>query len=289
MSFRTIVVTKHSKISYKMSHIVIQTDEKIHQVPVDDISVLLIATTQSVVTGYAMMELLRHNVKVIFCDEKGIPIGEINGYFGNNSRNSNIQKQIQWQQERKHTLWQSIVRHKLLNQQMLLQDQRIDDTGFSELITAIEPGDVTNREAVGARMYFQRLYGSDFTRKNDEHPLNAKLNYGYQIFLAAMAREIHSAGYLTEIGVHHESMANEFNLASDFIEPFRPVIDGIVKHHMIDAFDLNMKLLLVDALNYSIRFNGHEAIITSAMADFVRQSFDYLEGKTEVPVWEIEL
>ena len=94
MSFRTIVVTKHSKISYKMSHIVIQTDEKIHQVPVDDISVLLIATTQSVVTGYAMMELLRHNVKVIFCDEKGIPIGDINGYFGNNSRNSNIQKQI---------------------------------------------------------------------------------------------------------------------------------------------------------------------------------------------------
>ncbi|HEY4400267.1 MAG TPA: hypothetical protein VGM95_07035 [Lactobacillaceae bacterium] len=59
MSFRTVVVTKHSKISYKMNQLVIQTDSDLHQIPVDDITVLLIETTQAVVTGYAMMELLR--------------------------------------------------------------------------------------------------------------------------------------------------------------------------------------------------------------------------------------
>jgi CRISPR-associated protein Cas1 len=42
-----------------MNQLVIQTDSDLHQIPVDDITVLLIETTQAVVTGYAMMELLR--------------------------------------------------------------------------------------------------------------------------------------------------------------------------------------------------------------------------------------
>lgn len=289
MSFRTVVVTKHSKISYKMNQLVIQTDSDLHQIPVDDITVLLIETTQAVVTGYAMMELLRHNVKVIFSDEKGIPVGEVNGYFGNKSRNANIQNQIIWPLERKQQLWQHITHHKLAGQQAHLQEYQINADAFDDLIANIEIGDATNREAVGARLYFQRLFGSDFTRKNDAHPLNAKLNYGYQILLAAMAREIRAAGYLTEIGIHHDNMANEFNLASDLIEPFRPVVDQIVKRYEQAEFDLNMKLELVGALNYNIQFNRHESVVTSAMAEMVRQAVDYLNGKTALPTWEVVL
>ncbi|HEY4400266.1 MAG TPA: hypothetical protein VGM95_07030 [Lactobacillaceae bacterium] len=84
-------------------------------------------------------------------------------------------------------------------------------------------------------------------------------------------------------------MANEFNLASDLIEPFRPVVDQIMKRYEQAEFDLNMKLELVGALNYNIQFNRHESVVTSAMAEMVRQAVDYLNGKTALPTWEVVL
>lgn len=290
MGFRTVVVTQHSKVSYRMNQIIIQTDDDVFQIPISDIDVLLIGTTQAVITGHAVMRLVQESVKLIFCDDKGFPVGEMNGYYTNQNRNVNIELQIKWNDLRKKNLWQKITQIKVTHQMRLLQEKRLNDLGFSELIGEVELGDETNREAVAARMYFPRLFGSDFTRKNESHTTNAKLNFGYSILLSAVTREIQSYGYLTEIGIHHDSIANVFNLSSDLMEPFRPLIDRIVKQNEHVEFGREVKLALISALNESIRINNHESQLITALSEYVRQALDYLSEKTEhLPEWEMEL
>lgn len=73
------------------------------------------------------------------------------------------------------------------------------------------------------------------------------------------------------------------------MEPFRPLVDRVVKLHETDEFDLEMKLALVDVLNMSVRVNGHEAIVTSAISEMCRQAFDYLNGVSKLPSWQVEV
>ena len=50
-------------------------------------------------------------------------------------------------------------------------------------------GDETNREGHAAKVYFNALFGMDFTR-TAENSINAALNYGYGVLLSACNREI---------------------------------------------------------------------------------------------------
>lgn len=50
MAWRNIVVTQHCKVSMKMNLLVVQTDDDTVQIPIDDIGMVLFATTQAVIT-----------------------------------------------------------------------------------------------------------------------------------------------------------------------------------------------------------------------------------------------
>lgn len=97
-----------------------------------------------------------------------------------------------------------------------------------EYITQIEFGDATNREGHAAKVYFNALFGLDFTR-SAENSINSALNYGYSLLLSTCARETALNGYITQIGLFHDNIFNQFNLASDLMEPFRPIVDNLVK------------------------------------------------------------
>ena len=77
MAWRNIVVTQHCKVSMKMNLLVVQTDDDTVQIPIDDIGMVLFATTQAVITTSAMASLLERDIKVVFCNDKHLPIGEV--------------------------------------------------------------------------------------------------------------------------------------------------------------------------------------------------------------------
>ena len=56
-----------------------------------------------------------------------------------------------------------------------------------EYINEIEFGDATNREGHAAKVYFNALFGMDFTR-SAENVTNAALNYGYSLLLSTFNR-----------------------------------------------------------------------------------------------------
>lgn len=224
MSWRTVVISRNAKLDYQIGYLVIRSSDTI-KIHINEISILMIESTAVSMTAYLMNELIKHKVKIIFCDEKRNPSAELLPYYGSHDTSIKIKKQMDWDEDNKQSVWTEIVTEKIYRQACLLQKLGKKQTETLQIyMKEIEFGDITNREGHAAKIYFRALFGNDFTR-TDENPINAALNYGYSILLSAFNREIVSNGYLTQIGLCHDNMFNPFNLASDFMEPYRSLVD----------------------------------------------------------------
>lgn len=74
------------------------------------------------------------------------------------------------------------------------------------------------------------------------------------------------------------------------MEPFRPLVDRIVRNNMAGSLDRDIKIQLVDCLNDEILFNGHQSIVTNAMHEIVRIATQYLcSPQTEELTLEVGL
>ena len=125
-------------------------------------------------------------------------------------------------------IWQQIVQAKINNQAKCLELNGNEQAQKLKAIAAsVQSGDSSNREGYAARLYFKALFGEDFTR-SAENETNAALNYGYAILRSYIAKTIVCEGLEPSIGIHHKNQLNQFNLADDIIEPFRPVVDCFV-------------------------------------------------------------
>lgn len=283
MAWRNIVVTQHCKVSMKMNLLVVQTDDDTVQIPIDDIGMVLFATTQAVITTSAMASLLERDIKVVFCNDKHLPIGETNPYETESSRRVCIVQQMGWAEERKNILWQRIVQEKIAHQIFVLKEKCAfpDIEKMKTLITSVQPGDSDNREAVAAHMYFPRLFTYEFVRSDDSNETNGLLNYGYSLVMSEVARKIAEFGYLTEFGIHHDGEKNPFNLACDLMEPFRPFVDAKVFELREQTLNSEVKNELIRLLRTDLPEFGTS--LTQLINIFVRDAFHYLSGDDRLP------
>lgn len=228
-------------------------------------------------TGTLLCELVKNKIKVIFCDEKRNPCSELLPYYGSHDTSAKIRTQIVWAEEMKTAVWTAIVAEKICKQKdMLLRIKKYEEaTMLQQYIEEITFGDATNREGHAAKVYFNALFGKDFTRAADLN-INAALNYGYSILLSAFTREIAANGYLTQLGLFHDNMFNPFNLASDLMEPYRPLVDQMVYHMDLQVFDHSEKMELVNVLNQSVTINDRTEYVGNAIKIYCRSVFDAL-------------
>lgn len=92
-------------------------------------------------------------------------------------------------------------------------------------------------------------------------------------------KEIVASGYLTQLGIKHSNYFNFFNLSSDLMEPFRPLIDKIVKDNYGNVFDTTMKLNLVDVLNKKVRIKNREQYVSNAIGIYVKSVIKAIQKK----------
>ncbi len=71
-------------------------------------------------------------------------------------------------------------------------------------------------------------------------------------------------------------MYNDFNLSSDIMEPFRPIIDYKVKELMPEKFEKEEKLQLVALLNKKLIIDNKEQYLLNAIKIYVKSIFDVL-------------
>ena len=235
MSWRIVVISKRAKLDYQLGYMVVRSEE-ITKIHLGEIATVIIESTAVSITTSLLAELTKKKIKVIFCDEKRNPSSELIGYYGSHDTSNKVRKQIQWSKNVKETIWTEIVTEKIRKQKELLEYLGKDEAILlNSYIKEIRLNDETNREGHAAKVYFNALFGLDFTRTADSLT-NAALNYGYSIILSTFTREIVANGYITQLGLFHDNMFNQFNLASDLMEPFRVLVDKEVINNDLDVF-----------------------------------------------------
>lgn len=282
MSWRTVIISKRAKLDLQLGYLVVRAEE-VRKVHLSEISVLIIESTEVSLTAALMAEMTKQKIKVIFCDEKRNPCSELVSYYGAVDTSNKIRLQINWQEDVKKAVWTEIARQKIDNQRKTLAIVgREENLLLKSYLDEIEPGDASNREGHAAKVYFNALFGKGFSRA-DAIPINAALNYGYGILLSACNREITANGYITQLGVHHCNVYNQFNLGSDLMEIFRPFVDIVVyrmvQKELLEDFEKDEKRILVNVLNETIMCNGQRQIVNNAVKIYCKSIFDALNDK----------
>ena len=275
MSWRTVVVSSSAKLDYQLGFMVIRKQDvvKIH---ISEISVVLIETTAVSLTAALLSELIKKKVKVIFCDEKRNPSSELTPYYGCHDTSMKIRRQMEWTADTKAAVWTEIVSDKIRKQAEHLSEYDRDEADMLfHYITEIHFGAETNREGHAAKVYFNALFGMDFSR-SAENSTNAALNYGYGIILSAFNREIVANGYITQIGLFHDNIFNQFNLGSDLMEPFRPLVDQVVKELKPVKFEHEEKVRMLQVLQKEVLISGRKEFVNNAIKIYCRSIFDAL-------------
>ncbi|MEG2270564.1 MAG: type II CRISPR-associated endonuclease Cas1 [Bacilli bacterium] len=277
MSWRIVVVTKQAKLSYRNGHMIIR-EEDTTMIHLSEINTVIVDSTEVSITAYLISELMKEKIKIVFCDEKRNPQGEIIPYYGAHNTSKRIHLQIGWDKDFQTYVWTNIIHQKISNQ--LDHMKKIDANGWDKLCQYLQDltiGDTTNREGHAAKVYFNALFGKKFSR-DTELDINAALNYGYSILLSNFNKEIIANGYLTQLGMKHHNEYNPFNLTSDIMEPFRILIDEIVYAKQDDTFNHAYKIDLINILTKKVVIDGKEQYLTNAISIYVRSVFAALEN-----------
>jgi len=275
MSWRTVVISNNAKLDYQLGYMVVRRDTVV-KVHLSEINVLIIESTAVSLTGVLLSELTKRKIKVIFCDEKRNPSSELVSYYGSHDTSDRIRKQVSWSDGIKTSVWTEIVKEKISKQAEVLDlADKKESAILHKYIDEIVMGDKTNREGHAAKVYFNALFGKDFSRNKDSF-INAALNYGYGILMSSFAREITASGYITQIGLFHDNMFNQFNFASDLMEPYRPLIDKAVYEMELEEFGKDEKRKVLSILSYEVKINEKMEVISNAVKIYSRSIFGAL-------------
>lgn len=274
MGWRTVVISNNAKLDYQMGFLVVRRLDmkKIH---ISELETLIIESTAVSMTAALLCELNKKKVKVIFCDEKRNPSSELVSYYGSHDSSAKIRNQISWIKETKDIVWTEIVKEKIQKQAEHLSIRNKWDEAQMLQNYAMEIGlaDDRNREGHAAKVYFNALFGKDFTR-TAENSTNAALNYGYSLLLSSFNRCVVANGYLTQLGLFHDNMFNPFNFSSDLMEPFRPLVDYMVIELKPEKFEIEEKRYMLTLLEKEVNIGGRTEFISNAIKIYCKSIFD---------------
>lgn len=283
MAFRTVYIESPSKLSYKSGYLVVRKEDDTAKVHLSEISTIMLQTMQVFISAYLMAELAKNKISLVICDGQCNPVGQYLPLYGAHNTSKRIAEQLQWGEPIKKRVWQRVVREKIAQQACFLKERDYEKEAkqLYALVPEVRSGDTTNREAQAARIYFAALFGDHFSRESDI-PINAALNYGYAVLLSLINREITCRGVLTQVGVCHRNEYNQFNLACDLMEPFRPAVDRMVVDCLSVDFDADMRRMLGDLANTHVDYKDGAYRLSSVASQFVQQCLNALNKKTAV-------
>lgn len=264
------------RLSYSAGSLRIESEGEKRDVFLEDILSLVIESQQVSMTAPLLTRLADSGITVILCDAKRQPSVALWPLFAAWNVFPRLEEQISWRAETLDAAWARIVRDKIACQCQLLACRSVPAGPVPE----VAPGDPGNAEGMFARQYFRGLFGSGFKRGSQDGT-NGALNYGYTILYSAMGRIIAGHGYQPALGIHHRGATNNFNLASDCMEPFRPVIDRIVAEDPDRPLDRDYKIRLVRSLEGEILYRGERNTVRNAMELYFCDVMSAASGKAE--------
>lgn len=291
MGYRQVIIKKSEKIHFKDNQLIIEKDNNSTKIPLEDINFVLIEDSTTILTTRLLAEFGKNAISLIICDEKFEPTSIMYPYNYHFKQLDVFSHQLEISEEIKNEFWNQIVRKKIENSIRVLEMTSKDElpiTKLTQYTSEIVDGDIKNREGLAAKMYFRSIFGSDFIRFYDDN-INAALNYGYTILASAIIRNLAVFGLNTFLGIHHNSKINNFNLAYDFLEPYRSIVDKYVydnKDNIVYPLTFEFRKSLINLLNKEVYHNEKKYTIEYSIGLVIKsyiKSFSTGEVKLDLP------
>lgn len=226
------ISSERVRLSIDLDRLMLTTGNETKAIPLCEVSVLILAHPQVSLTQAVLARLMGTGGALVACDDKREPAGLMLPLHGHHLQSERFRRQAEASLPVRKRLWQQIVQAKIAGQARTLGRLRGDCRGLEELVCRVRSGDPQNVEALAARRYWSALFGPDFRRASQAEQgtngANVLLNFGYGILRALVGRAICASGLHPALGIHHRNRYDPFPLASDLMEPFRPIIDEAV-------------------------------------------------------------
>lgn len=285
MAYKVILIESECSLYLKLNSLIINKGEGDISIPLDDISMIVLDNLKINFTVRLVSTLAEHNIGVIVCNMEHLPIGFYSSYDNYGRISKTISYQIDKDKEFYDKLWKEIMYNKIINQKRVLEllDKKDATDKLQQLADEIEDGDPTNREAHAAKVYFNTLMDTTFSRGNDDLLINSGLNYGYTIIRSYFARLCVGYGLNSQLGIHHKNEYNRFNLVDDLMEPFRPFVD-MVSYKMLkdeDYFKPEHRHELINLLNHKVKYMDKKMFMANMIEEYVIEYAALLSGKRE--------
>jgi CRISP-associated protein Cas1 len=255
MTERIVEVATPARLSIRDAQLVVACDGlETASTPVNEIAVLLLAHPQVLLTQAVLSRIAEAGGSVITIDGNFLPASMILPVQAHFVQTERFARQIELRLPKRKRLWQQVVRVKIQAQGKLLAELHGSDGGLLPMSERVRSGDPENLEAQAARRYWTLIFGDPKFRRGSEGPdQNQHLDYGYAVLRAAVARALCASGLHPSIGLRHSNRYNTFCLASDLMEPFRPLIDRrvvswIQNHDPVHRLDAVAKRWLLGVL-----------------------------------------
>lgn len=274
MGYKIIFIEKGTQIRYQLDALIISLQQEEIRISLSDIDMMVVDNLKTKISSRALCELANQNIGVIICNQKHLPTGLFTG-FDNHSRAPKIfEYQLGQNDESRHRFWSKIIKSKISNQAKALVVLEKSQEAVEKLNVyknQITSGDITNREAHSAKVYFNALMGQSFSRGNSELLLNSGLDYGYTIIRSYLVKLCTGYGLNTMLSIHHKNEYNKFSLADDLIEPVRPIVDIFTYNLMSgeEFFCSEHRRSLVNLLNHMIYYRGKKQYLSNALDMYV--------------------
>lgn len=277
MGYINVFLSSPCRVFVKNKQLIVQGQEE-NSFPIEDLNSLLIETGECTLTSCALRTLADAGVTTFVCDEKHLPNGVLLPYESYYRPLKVLDLQLGVSKPLQKQLWQAIIKQKIFNQAtcLLLCSDESAEYLFN-LSKSVNSDDSKNNEAIAANYYFKKLFGSDFVRRN-ECFVNFALNYGYSLIRGLIARTLVVYGFESSFGLHHSNSLNNFNLADDLIEPYRPIVDLMVYNmEGNDELTPQVKGNLFSLFNQDVDMNGNVYSLSYAVQLTVQSLKNSLE------------
>lgn len=271
MLYRSIYIGNptHLKLKDKQLKITDPTTQTVKgSVPIEDLGLLMLDHYQITVSHQLLQELMKNNVVLISCDEKHLPLGAMLPFSGNTQYSERVKTQLEVSEPLKKQLWKQTIECKILNQAKVLEHLGKYAEPMYDYLKEVKSGDTTNMEGIAAQHYWKYLIDYDFLRDRfGEYP-NQFFNFGYGVLLSIVARALVDTGLLLVLGIFHRNKYNSYCLASDIMEPYRPIVDLLVMewlttHPEVEELNKESKahILQMATRDVQIEKNTHPLIV----------------------------
>ncbi len=255
-----------------------------------DIAVLCLHHHTIQISVQALRVLAQAGASVMVTDEIHHPCAWLLPQVGNGDLVRRLRQQMVLDSSvLKGELWRALVQARLNTQASNLRAlNRKGALRLERLANEVQHADKTKCEGQGAKHYWAYLFEDRFKREKQgaEDAINARLNFGYAVLRSMVARSLVMAGLNPALGLGHCNMKNPFNLADDFIEPYRFVVERHVVAlgdcgEFANDFDGAARKQILGFVEQEIKLNnaGYRlpAAINESVASFVR----VLDGRTK--------